>query len=126
MNIAVKTESPFLPGTKVQYAWDSTCLGYFKRCPRLYYYKIVLGWNRKDESVHIRFGSEFHKALEEYEKFKIGGMKHQEAQREAVRNLLARTSDWESDHVYKNRMNLLRTVVYYLDDYKDDLAKTIR
>jgi PD-(D/E)XK nuclease superfamily len=119
-------ESPFLPGTKIQYAWDATCLGYFKRCPRLYYYKIIEGWNPKEDRVHIRFGSEFHKALEEYDRFKAEGMKHKEAEREAVRHMLERTKDWESDHIYKNRMNLLRTVVYYLDDYKDDLAKTIK
>jgi hypothetical protein len=30
--------SPFLPGTKIQFAWDSTSLGMLKTCPRLYQY----------------------------------------------------------------------------------------
>lgn len=52
------TDSPFLPGTKIQYAWDSTSIGYLKTCPRLYQYTIIEGWQSKGESLHLRFGSE--------------------------------------------------------------------
>ena len=43
--------SPFLPGTKIQYALDSTSLGNFKTCPRLYYYTNILGWQPKEETM---------------------------------------------------------------------------
>src|SRR5882762_9733102 len=60
-------DSPFLVGTKVQYAWDSTSLGYLKRCPRLYYYQMIQGWQPKEDNVHLRFGIEYHEALHRYE-----------------------------------------------------------
>ena len=62
--------SPFLPGTKVQYACDSTYLGDFKRCPRLYYYTMIEGWRPREDNVHIRFGAEFHQVVQAYEKLK--------------------------------------------------------
>ena len=53
---------PFLPGTYVQWAWDSTCLGLIKTCPRLYQYTMIDGYVAKGESIHLRFGkSEFDK-----------------------------------------------------------------
>jgi len=112
--------SPFLPGTNVQYAWDSTSLGYFKRCPRLYYYTMIEGWEMKDESVHLRFGIEYHHALQVYEERKAKGDSHDEAVREAVYSLLRRTDDWNPDRESKagknkNPETLLRTVVWYLD-----------
>ena len=129
MDAKVET-SPFLPGTNVQYAWDSTSLGYFKRCPRLYYYTMIEGWETKDESVHLRFGIEYHHALQVYEERKAKGDSHDEAVREAVYSLLRRTDDWNPDRESKagknkNPETLLRTVVWYLDEHKDDEAKTL-
>ena len=45
--------SPFLPGTQIMYAWDSTALGLLKTCPRLYQYTIIEGWGSRDESIHL-------------------------------------------------------------------------
>ena len=49
------TDSPFLPGTKIQYAWDSTSLGWLKTCPSLYFYHMIEGWRMK--------GGRYHKGL---------------------------------------------------------------
>ena len=67
-NLTKGTLSPFLPGTNIQYAWDSTSLGMLKTCPRLYQYTMIDGWSAKDENVHLRFGQEYHSALEEYDR----------------------------------------------------------
>lgn len=122
-------DSPFLANTSIQYAWDSTSLGYLKTCPRLYYYIMIEGWAAKDESVHLRFGIEYHKALEEYDRAKAVGAKHEDAIRQAIRNLLQRTSSWVVDEntkagKYKNRRSILQLVVDYLDHFRDDAAKT--
>lgn len=118
-------ESPFLPGTKLQYAWDSTSIGYLKTCPRLYYYKIIEGWNEKEDSVHLRFGLEYHQALQDYDTSCIvGGIKHDDAVHDVVRELLVRTADFDPDHSTKTRLSLLRTVVWYLDKFQNDPAKT--
>src|SRR6267154_3156169 len=106
--IPLDAQSPFLPGTNIQFAWDSTCLGYLKQCPRLYQYTIIDGWTPKDESVHLRFGSEYHQAIQEYDIERANGIDHNEAIRTAIRNLLCRTGDWSVDEStmagnYKNR-----------------------
>src|SRR5215469_1050373 len=71
--------SPFLPNSNIQYAWDSTSIGYLKRCPRLYQYIMIDGWMPKGEVIHLRFGIEYHQALHDYEKCKAEGQDHDEA-----------------------------------------------
>lgn len=124
-----EVQSPFLPGTHIQFAWDSTCLGYLKMCPRLYQYIIVDGWGHTEESVHLRFGQEYHSALQEYDIFRASGSGHEEALRWAVLALLTRTHDFAPDPEtrpgkYKSRAMLLRAVIWYLDEHRDDPAKT--
>lgn len=116
--------SPFLPGTSIQYAWDSTSLGWFKGCPRLYQYFMIEGWRPREDSDDLRFGIEYHYALEENDRQRAAGEDWLIAIRNVVRDLLIRTKDWKTDHQYKNRANLLRSVVWYLDKFKDDPAET--
>lgn len=118
-------DSPFLEGTKVQYAWDSTSLGYLKRCPRLYYYQMIQGWQPKEDNVHLRFGIEYHEALHRYEILRAGDFKHEAAMHEVVKELLLRTADWDSDNPYKNRKTLTRTVIWYLEKFQRDVTKVV-
>ena len=67
--------SPFLPGTNIQYAWDSTSLGLLKTCPRKYQYEMIEGWGTRDESIHLRFGIEYHTALQDYAISRAKGVK---------------------------------------------------
>lgn len=132
MNAIVRptdTPSPFIKGTKVQYAVDSTSLGYLKTCAQLYKYVIIDGWVPKDESIHLYFGDEYHKSQQEYEIFKAQGQDHETALRNVVRNLLTRTHGWDTDPdtragKYKNRNSLVRTVIWRLDKFKDDNLET--
>jgi len=121
--------SPFLPGTHVQWAWDSTSLGYIKTCPRLYQYIMIEGWVPKDESVHLRFGIEFHRALEDYDRLRAEGCTHQDATRAIIGDLCVRTREWDVDPEtkagrYKNRATLLGLIIDYLDHYFHDVAET--
>lgn len=126
--------SPFLPGTKIQYAWDSTSLGYFKTCPRLYQYIMIDGWGEKDTKVHLRFGLEFHQALQDFDVISsdvISGSfnEREDVIREVIRLLLERTADFAPDPMtragkYKSRHNLVQLVIDYLDKYIDDPAET--
>lgn len=121
---------PFVEGTKLQYAWDSTSIGYLKTCPRLYQYIMLDGWGRGGESIHLRFGQEYHKALEEYDHHRIGGASHEEALNQVATDLHARTFDWTVDLTtragkYKNKVSLMRSVVWYLEHYRNDPAKTL-
>ncbi len=122
---ALTTQSPFLPGTSIQYAWDSTSLGYLKTCPRLYQYEMLEGWRNREESVHLRFGIEYHHALQDYDLEIAASIRHDDAVHDVVRELLIRTQDFNPDHKTKTRESLVRTVIWYLDNYRDDPAETL-
>ena len=121
--------SPFLPNTSIQYAWDSTSLGMLKTCPQLYKYTMLDGWTPKEDSVHLRFGIEYHKALEEYDAERFDGKTHEDSVRQVVHNLLCRIADWNPNTDtkagnYKNPRTLLQLVIDYLDRYQIDPAQT--
>ena len=124
-----EAQSPFLPGTKIQFAWDSTSLGYLKTCPRLYQYIMIDGWGSTHESIHLRFGQEYHQALQDYDLLRATKVKHDDALHKVVADLLIRTADFAPDPdtkagKYKSRNALVRTVIDYLDEHRDDPAKT--
>lgn len=146
-----KTESlsPFLPGTKVQFAWDSTSLGWLKTCPRLYQYSMIEGWRSRGQSVHLDFGQFYHHALELYDRHRATGVDHNEALYEAVKyclevtwiyipigsspgmdalgippNTEGKPLDW--GHNLKTRETLVRSVIWYLEEFgENDAAKTV-
>ena len=123
--------SPFIKGTYVQYAWDSTSIGWLKTCPRLYYYEMICGWRGAGDNIHLRFGIEYHRALEDYDLYMMdNGRDHDRAVMQTVEDLLIRIHDWNPEPTkkteeMKSKFNLVRTVVWYLDHYKIDEAKTI-
>ncbi len=126
ISVPEKIVSPFVEGTFIQYAVDSTSLSAAKKCLQYYRYSIVDGWRRKNESVHLRFGGEFAKALEFYHKIKgAESLDHEEALNETVGMTLESISNWVPDHPKKNINSLLRTIIWYLDAYKDDPAQVL-
>lgn len=122
--------SPIVP--LLQTAWDSTSLGLLKECPRKYYYRIVLGFVPRAESVHLVFGQHYHSALEHYDHAKANGADHDTATLKALRHALAVTWNaklnrpWSSDDNNKNRATLIRTVLWYLEQFRVDPFQTIR
>ena len=121
--------SPFLPGTNIQFAFDSTSIGYIKTCPRLYYYTMILGWTSKSESIHLRFGIEYHHALEFYARLRVNSLPHEQSVRDTLREIHSRTTDWVLDTntkagKYKNRETLVSLVLDYLDHFVDDPCET--
>ena len=128
--------SPFIGDTKLQWAWDSTSLGWFKECPRKYQYHMLEGWRSRGESVHLEFGILYHTALEDYDKFRALGVDHEEALHATVKALLRAT--WRDGRAWrgsidlpaddktslKSRENLVRTVVWYIDKFRLDPART--
>jgi len=124
-----EVKSCFLSGTSIQYAWDSTSLGYLKTCPRMYQYIMIEGWGSRDESIHLRFGIEYHTALQDYAVARARGTAHEDALHETVRLLHGRVFDWLPDRnsragKYKNRETIVGLVIDYLDHFVDDPAET--
>lgn len=129
---ATETNSAFtndIPG--LQLAMDSTSMGTFKECPRKYQLSIIYGWRPRKLSVHLTFGLHYHKALEAYDHAKAAGMAHPQALLAAVKIAMIITWDketsrpWISDDAYKNRLTLIRSVVWYLDQFANDPLKTV-
>ena len=116
---------------QLQIAWDSTSLGAFKECPRKYQLNIVLGLVPRETSVHLTFGLHYHGILERYDHAKSRGQSHAQAVTTAVRYGLKVTWDkakgrpWISDDPNKNRFTLIRSVVWYLEQFAEDPVETI-
>jgi hypothetical protein len=117
--------SPYNSTNGVQFAWDSTSLGWLKTCPRLYQYSMLEGYRLNADKPDLTFGIHYHTALEHYDRQCAAGAGHAEALHEATRRVLADSWGWESDHTTKNRETLVRSVVWYLDHFADDAARTL-
>lgn len=118
----------------LQLYWDSTSLGYLKTCPRLYQLSMTalepgVGFQARASNIHLLFGQVYHGALERYDHAKCDGKSHHEAEVMAVRWALQSTwkdgRPWDSDDKNKNRMTLIRTIVWYLDHFEEDSLETI-
>src|ERR1700688_1369897 len=95
-------QSNFLPGTNIQFAWDSTTLGALKTCARLYQYQYIDGWVSNEESIHLRFGIEYHQALHDYELAKANGAEHDDALQRTLASLSSRLATYpETDPTAK-------------------------
>lgn len=109
----------------IQYAWDSTSLTSLKECPRKYLYTIRSGYAPRSENVHLTFGIYYHQGLEYYDILKAKGLSHDEATLTMVEYMMTKTHGWKSDDTAKNRFTLIRSLVWYLQQFQDDPAKTI-
>lgn len=127
--------------TGFQFAWDSTSLTAFVTCPRKYFYSVLQGWTSELKSAHLVFGGHYATALEHFHKFRAQGIEYDDALRAVVREALYNT--WTHDiaengdpipgtgapqdwlHNTKTRDTLIRSIVWYLEHYKDDAMQTV-
>ena len=120
--------SPFLPHTRIQWAWDSTSLGWLKECPRKYQYSMIEGWRPKQPSIHLHFGLLYHAALEFYDRLRTEGAPHNAALIAATRQALCDSWPWDFEPLErdtKNRATLIRSIVWYLEEFADDPCETV-
>jgi hypothetical protein len=125
------TDSPFLPNSDVQFAWDSTSLGNFKLCPRYYHYNRE-GWVGRDENIHFRFGQEYHTARQNYDLSVATGLSHDDAMHDVVRELMHAIADYpdfdpeeaKGSAKYKTKESLVRTVIWGLERDRHNAVKT--
>lgn len=97
---------------------------------------MLEGWSGRGESIHLEFGILYHEALETYEHYRFSNLDHEQALISVVRGTLVKTwrdgKPWrgakdlspDDKTSLKNREYLIRTIVWYLDKFKDDPAKT--
>jgi hypothetical protein len=149
----VNAPSPFFADQPtLQYAWDNTSLSMLQTCPYKYYLTIIEGWKAKSGSVHLVFGGHYAKAMERFFKFRAEGMEYDDALDEVIRLTLEETwvgreyydlddhmglaagwpapildtgAPWESNDSKKNRETLVRSIVWYFEEYADDSCQTL-
>ena len=119
----VEEFSPYIPGTDIRYAWDASSIEPLKRCGRLHHYRSQ-GWRSSEDNVHLRYGSEYHQSMHDYEVLRAEGFTHRDAMFDVVRALTLRLDGWNPDHPKKNRQTLLRTVIWHMEKYENDHAQT--
>lgn len=146
-----KAQSPFIPGTQLQYAWDSTSLSAFDTCPRYYAMKHIDGWTPRTGTtpVALTFGILFHKGIENWHKLRAGGMPVVEAADKIVSDIMDApefsalpTGDEDVFQMteaeaeaqgltsylkiakFRTKYHLARALVWYMEEYADDSVET--
>lgn len=124
----IKSPSPFSPSVpQLQIAWDSVSMGLFKECPRKYFYTMILGRGNQF-SIHLDFGVQYHKVLENFDRALAANTPREEAVKAGVRHALSwDDGPYQSDPNYgiKNRFTLARTFFWYTEQFADDTTKTV-
>lgn len=123
--------SPIVPNLRL--VLSSSSLGDFKTCPYKYNKRVNEGWTTKAESIHLLFGKLLHSSIEYYHFSRALNQSHEDALDQAFQYAL--TSTWDSERGRpmemndgaKNRISLLRALVWYLDQWgpAGDPLKTV-
>jgi hypothetical protein len=116
-------ESPLLPDGR-QWAWNSSSLGPTV-CSREYLYRVRRGLSPKEKSDDLICGFYYAQALEHFHHLRARGLSHADAERDVIRRTLCATHSWTSSNPNKNRENLIRSLVWYLEEFRDDPCKTV-
>lgn len=132
--------SPF-DASGAQYAFDSTSIKLAETCLRKYKYKMIDGWQPERKSPHLIFGGIYASALEDYHKAIAQGIDREQAIRDVVHMALIETWEhdlddegnpvpdsghpWDSGHNLKTRGNLVRSIVWYFEQFASDPCETV-
>lgn len=122
----------------IQFVWDSTSISLAETCLRKYKFKMIDGWQPYERSVHLEFGGLYATALEHYFKHLADGMSVDEALCAIVHEALVSSWNFDVDaegnrsggapmtfdHNTKTRENLIRTIVWYFEEFEGNLMTT--
>ena len=115
----------FLPDSRIQVIWDSTSLGLAKTCQRKYYYTMIAGWAPKSTPLPLTFGILYHEAFQWFDQAQAKGMSVETALIFTLRLIHAKTYNWDSPDSYRNRETLVRAIVWYVEQFRDDPCTTV-
>lgn len=119
-------DSPW--STKVlnlQIAWDSTSMRTLQECPWKYYLSQIHGYTSREFRAPLTYGILMHRGAETYHKAKAEGQEYEEAVRTTVQFALRDGTELnQSDDNTRTRFTLVRALVWYLTQFKDDPAET--
>lgn len=110
----------------IQFYWDSTSIGLFKTCPRKYFYTIIKGYVPKIVPPALAFGIHLHTLLQTWHQLvEFGIDKHTSLIRVVkLAGLLGETLP--PGDTARTKETLVRSIVWYLDQFWEDKATTIK
>lgn len=103
--------------------WDSISFKTFLECPRKYAWLMREKIRAKGQSIHLLWGIAYHSALEAFDKARGEGASHDEAVRLAVKEAISHRLPESQDNT-KTPETLVRSVVWYCDEYRNDPFET--
>jgi hypothetical protein len=118
-----KPNSSFVPGTQLQWAWDSVSLGLFKQCAHKYYLTLIEGWHLHPQPVALQFGIYFHKCMETRLRLLARGMDPHEVQLRTVRLALLLGESLQPGRTERTKETLARAVSWYCEQFNDDAMR---
>jgi hypothetical protein len=152
----IEVQSPFIPGTNIQFAWDSTSLSTILECPQRYKYKIIEGWRSKapGTAIALAFGILVHTGVEEFHRGRANGLSHEEAVKYSLKRVMEKT-DGHAVTLYstlptqeqieeakgdeeeneggslrnakvRTRYHLWRALVWYFEQYRNDPMEVVQ
>lgn len=128
-----------------QFGWDNTSLKWAMTCLQQYKYKMIDRWDAKNKSHHLLFGGWYAKALEHFYKYVGAGMARDDALAKVLLETLRATWEyardpegniklaangkpigigWQSPDSAKTRENLIRTIIWYTEHFREDSVET--
>ena len=113
-----------IPSTKLQWVYDSTTIKLLQGCLRKYNYKFLQGWQEQETPVALAFGRDLHTCLETYHKCRAYGLDFETSVKRMARLAALLGERLQSLDTSRTKETLVRSVVWYLDEYKDDPLKT--
>lgn len=78
----------------LQLAWDATSLRALQFCPRFYQLSILEGW--RSDTIDLDFGVMAHSAMDKYDRARVEGRSHDEAQLAALEYVLMTSGGYTS------------------------------
>lgn len=109
----------------IQFAWDSTSIGLYKTCPKKYYYSIVCGYEPRTMAPPLAFGIALHSVMEAWHKLIASGIDKHTALIKITRLAGQLGEHLPPGDTARTKESLVRSVVWYLDQFWEDKAKTL-
>lgn len=108
----------------LQLFWDSHSLKVLLECPRKYQYQILQGWVPSGESIHLQWGIAYHEAMAKADLARAEGKSFIDQMDIAVETAM-NFPEFAEATTYKNRLTLVRSVVWNLDHFRGAPLKHI-
>lgn len=118
------TNRSIIPGTTLQWVYDSTNLTLLQGCLRKYNFTSLQGWRESETPPALAWGRDYHTCQETYHKCIAFGLDHDTSVKRVARLAMLLGERLLSLDTSRTKETLVRSIVWYLEEFKDDPLKT--